>query len=130
MSGPLRQVRVDKWLWAARFFKTRALATAAVGGGKVHVNGERVKPSRAIREGDELRIRRGPVELVVVVRGVADRRGPAPEARRLYEETVESVRARERLRTKRRLRSAFAPHPGHRPDKRQRRRIRRFTGKD
>jgi ribosome-associated heat shock protein Hsp15 len=90
-------VRVDKWLWAARFFKTRSLATEAVAGGKVEVAGERVKPARALREGDVVRVRIGPYEHEVVVRGLSDKRGPASAAQRLYEETAASRERRERL---------------------------------
>ncbi|MCC7194259.1 MAG: RNA-binding S4 domain-containing protein [Gemmatimonadaceae bacterium] len=88
---------MDKWLWAARFFKTRAQASEAVGGGKVEVGGERVKPARALRAGDVVRIRLGPYEYVVTVLSVSDKRGPAAVARTLYEETVESRERRERL---------------------------------
>ena len=83
MSG----VRADKWLWAARFFKTRGLAVEAISGGRVHVNGQRIKPAKDIAVGDELEISIGQSRYVVVVRGTADRRGPATEARKLYEET-------------------------------------------
>ncbi|HEX7233172.1 MAG TPA: S4 domain-containing protein [Candidatus Binatia bacterium] len=88
------EVRLDKWLWAARFFKTRALAAEAAGGGKVEINGERAKPSRIVRLGDRLRIRRGSFEWTVIVKDSARLRGPAPEAQRLYEDTAESARQR------------------------------------
>ena len=78
------RVRIDKWLWAARFFKTRSLAAQAVAGGKVHINGARIKPARMVQAGDELRIRRGEVEFVVIVQDVAEKRGPAKEAQLLY----------------------------------------------
>ncbi len=122
-------VRIDKWLWAARFFKTRSLAQAAVEGGKVHVNGMRVKPARRVHPGDRLEITRGWEHFEVVVRGLSERRGPAREAQRLYEETLESRRRREREAEARRLARIASPAPGHRPDKRSRRQIRRFTGK-
>jgi ribosome-associated heat shock protein Hsp15 len=122
-------VRIDKWLWAARFFKTRSLAQAAVEGGKVHVNGQRVKPARRVCPGDRLEITRGFEHFEVVVRDVAERRGPAREAQRLYEETPDSRQRREREAEARRLARAATPAPVHRPDKRSRRRIRRFTGK-
>ena len=86
------KVRIDKWLWAARFFKTRSMAAQAVSGGKVHLNGARIKPARIVQKGDELRIRRGEVEFVVIVQDIADRRGPAREAQLLYEETEASIR--------------------------------------
>jgi ribosome-associated heat shock protein Hsp15 len=120
------KVRLDKWLWAARFFKTRALAAEAVDGGKVHVNGARVKPARALRVGDELEIRRGEERFVVRVSALSERRGPAPEAQRLYEETEASRTAREAERAQRRLLAAAAPAPAHRPNKQERRRIVRF----
>jgi ribosome-associated heat shock protein Hsp15 len=115
---------VDKWLWAARFFKTRGLATEAVLGGHVHVNGTRVKPARDVRVGDTLQIRVGTSEWTVDVRGLADRRGPASVARDLYEERPESREARERAALQRRL----APPPlgadlGARPTKQDRRRL-------
>ncbi len=122
-------MRLDKWLWAARFFKTRGLAQAAVEGGKVHVNGARAKPARRVRPGDRLEITRGFEQFEVVVQGLAGRRGPAAEARRLYAETPGSLARREREHEARRLARAAAPAPAHRPDKRDRRRIRRFTGK-
>jgi ribosome-associated heat shock protein Hsp15 len=91
-------VRLDKWLWAARFYKTRAAATAAVAGGKVQLNGERPKPAKTLRPGDGVRIRLGPYEHHVVVRGLAEKRGPASAAQRLYEETPESLAARRKGR--------------------------------
>lgn len=122
--------RIDKWLWAARFFKTRALAAEAVNGGKVHVDGERVKPARNLRAGDRLRITRGHEVRDVVVRGLNAQRRPAVEAQRLYEETPESLARREADAEQRRLLRAAMPHTDVRPDKRQRRHIRRFIGKD
>jgi ribosome-associated heat shock protein Hsp15 len=117
-------VRVDKWLWAARLLKTRSLAAEAVKGGRVQVNGARVKPSREVGPGDEIEVTIGQLRRVVVVRGVAERRGPAKEAVLLYEETPESVAARERARELARLQ---APPPGAdlgmRPTKRDRRRL-------
>jgi ribosome-associated heat shock protein Hsp15 len=91
------RVRLDKWLWAARFFKTRSLATEAVAGGKVEVNGERAKPAKAVKTGDEIRLRLGPYEHVLIVRQLGERRGPASVAQTLYEETQASREARERL---------------------------------
>ncbi|HEY0343706.1 MAG TPA: RNA-binding S4 domain-containing protein [Solirubrobacteraceae bacterium] len=117
-------VRIDKWLWAARLLKTRSLAAEAVKGGRVQVNGQRVKPSREVGPGDELEVTIGQVRRTVVVRGVAERRGPAKEAVLLYEETPESRAARELLAEQRRLTS---PPPGAdlgmRPTKRDRRRL-------
>ncbi|MGW8160922.1 MAG: RNA-binding S4 domain-containing protein [Desulfobulbales bacterium] len=125
------KVRSDKWLWAARFFKTRSMAGQAVSGGKVHVNGARVKPARLVQPGDELRIRRGEYEFVVIVQEVSEKRKPAKEAQLLYEETAVSVRQRETLREQKRLEAASRMYgPVKRPDKRARRQIRNFTGKD
>ncbi len=95
MSGGDGSLRVDKWLWAARFFKTRGLAAEAIDAGRVSVNGERAKPSKAVKAGDLLVIRRPPYEHAVKVLGVSDRRGPAPQAQALYEETPESRARRE-----------------------------------
>src|SRR5438874_8741260 len=121
-------VRVDKWLWAARLVKTRGLAVEAVGGGRVHVNGERVKPSRDVRVGDRLEITLGQVRREVIVRGISARRGPAREAALLYEETPESVAARERQAAERR--AARPPQPGGpRPTKRDRRRLQAARGR-
>jgi ribosome-associated heat shock protein Hsp15 len=117
-------VRVDKWLWAARLFKTRALAVAAVRGGRVEANGRSIRPSKDIRPGDRLEIATGPARISLVVLATSARRGPASEAALLYEETAESRAARERLAAERRL--AQAPHPlrgGGRPTKRDRRRM-------
>ncbi|MDQ2693916.1 MAG: ribosome-associated heat shock protein Hsp15 [Pseudomonadota bacterium] len=120
-------VRLDKWLWAARFFKTRSQAAEAVSGGKVHVNQQRARPSRIVQVGDTLSIRRGPWEFVVVVQGLTRQRGPAREAARLYEETAASRQRREALAEQRRLEATAAPQPGPRPSKKDRRRIIRFT---
>jgi ribosome-associated heat shock protein Hsp15 len=125
-SAGAAAVRVDKWLWAARFFKTRALAAAAVDGGKVEVAGQRVKPARHVHMGEEVRVRLGPFVHAVIVRGLSDRRGPASVAHQLYEETAESRATRERLAWQ--LRHA-APviEPGEgRPTKRDRRTLERF----
>lgn len=131
MSSPSEElrVRIDKWLWAARFFKTRVLATAAVEGGKVHVNGERVKPSRQVRCGDELRIQKGTETFVIDVQALALQRGSAERARTLYAERDASVAARQALRDERRLQVASEPVPGGRPDKRSRREWQRLRGR-
>jgi ribosome-associated heat shock protein Hsp15 len=119
-------VRVDKWLWAARFYKTRSLAADAVDGGKVYVNGDRAKPAKAVKPGDELRLRLGPYEHIVIVRGTSERRGPAPEAQRLYEETAASREAREKLHWQlTKAAPAIDPAPG-RPTKQDRRALERF----
>jgi len=125
---PLGHLRIDKWLWAARFYKSRSLAAQAVEGGKVKLNGERVKPARDVRPGDSVEVRSGELQCQVEVRAVSPRRGPAPEAAKLYAETGESRARREHMLLMRRA----GPHPGHhargRPTKRDRRMIRRFTG--
>jgi ribosome-associated heat shock protein Hsp15 len=113
-------MRVDRWLWTARFFKTRPLAAAAVTGGRVHVNGVAVKPSREIGPGDRLEISLGPVRRTVIVRGTAERRVSAAAAAALYEETRESIAARERQSALRRLGGPV--NLGARPTKRDRRR--------
>jgi len=125
----LDSLRVDKWLWAARFFKTRSLAAEAVEGGKVHLNGARVKPAHAVRAGDELTIRRGPYETVVIVRGVSERRGPAEQAQTLYEETEASQAAREALAAQLRLERGPAFQSDDRPSKKERRDIQNFKRK-
>lgn len=129
-SGASPKVRLDKWLWAARFFKTRALATDAVNGGKVHVNGGRVKPARTVHVGDRIEVTRGALNMTIDVRGVTDRRGPAREAEQLYVETEASRKAREHRAQERRLARQTRPAPVRRPDKRERRQIRKVTGKE
>jgi ribosome-associated heat shock protein Hsp15 len=113
-------MRVDKWLWTARLFKTRSLATEAARGGRVHLNGVAVKPSREVGEGDELALTVGPVRRTVIVRGAAERRVSAVEASKLYDETPESVVERERQAELRRLGGPI--DFGTRPTKRDRRR--------
>jgi ribosome-associated heat shock protein Hsp15 len=121
------RVRLDKWLWASRFFKTRTLAGEAVDGGKVHVNGERVKAARAVKPGDRLEIRRGAEVFEVRVLALSEHRGPAAAAQALYEESEASRTRREALAEQRRLLAASLPRTSGRPDKRSRRRIIRFT---
>lgn len=124
------KVRIDKWLWAARFFKTRSIASRAVSGGHVHVNGQRIKPSRPVQVGDELNIRRGLTEFVVVVQSLSGKRGPATVARTLYQETEKSIKLREMSAQQKRLENIAGNGPVRRPDKRDRRKIRKFTRKD
>jgi len=127
MSQQEEPIRIDKWLWAARFFKTRSLAAEAVSGGKVEINGERAKPSRIVRAGDKLCVRRGPYEWIIVVKEVSRLRGPAPQAQRLYDETEESLRQRQAIVAQSQLeRPPEFDAPG-RPTKRDRREIARFT---
>ena len=122
----METVRIDKWLWAARFFKTRSAATDAVVGGRVHVNDARVKPSREVKAGDTVEIRAGQLQWTVVVRGVADKRGPASVARTLYDETPDSLAARERRIAELRLSRPIGADLGARPTKQDRRRIEAF----
>ncbi len=120
--------RIDKWLWAARFYRTRSLAAQAVEGGKVRLNGERLKPGKNVKPGDEIEIRSGELQWIVEVRAVALRRGPASEAALLYAEREDSRQKREHMIAMRRA----GPHPAQdmrgRPTKRDRRMLRRFTG--
>jgi ribosome-associated heat shock protein Hsp15 len=120
------KLRVDKWLWAARFFKTRARAKEAIDGGKVKIDGDRVKPSREIQPGDELVIRQGWDEKIVVVRALSNRRGGAPDAALLYQETEASVEARELAAAQRKSASVMHEPRAGRPTKRDRRQIHRF----
>src|SRR4051794_3928148 len=119
-DGAVESTRLDKWLWAARLVKTRGLAVEAISGGRVHVNDARVKPSKEVRIGDRLDVTIAQIRREVIVRGIADRRGPAREAALLYEETAESRERRERLAADRRL---SPPPVGPRPTKRDRRRL-------
>ncbi len=129
MSGAPEPVRIDKWLWAARFFKTRALAVEAIGGGKVDLNGERAKPSRVLKPGDQVRVRLGPFEHVVTVLALARLRGPAAKAALLYQEDPASRARRLALAEAHRLaRESFRAGEG-RPSKKERREIERFKKK-
>ena len=130
MSADLDSTRLDNWLWAARFFKTRGLAAEAIDGGKVQVNGERAKRAKGVHAGDRVRIRQGPIEYTVTVRGVSDRRGSAAIAHELYEELPESREARERRALQLKALNAAFPNEGVRPTKRDRRRLGRFRGED
>ena len=121
------EVRLDKWLWAARFYKTRALAGAAVGGGKVQLQGQRGKPSHRVAPGERYELRRGQDLVEVVVTGLSARRGSASDAAELYAETDASVARRARESEQRRLAAMSRPRPAARPDKKQRRQIRRFN---
>jgi ribosome-associated heat shock protein Hsp15 len=121
--------RLDKWLWAARFYKTRSLAVEAINGGKVHLNNSRVKPSRNIKPNDILTISKPPYEHVIVVQALAIRRGPATEAQSLYEETQESVSKREQLKEQLKDQPLGFRVDKGRPNKRDRRNIIKFTRK-
>ena len=124
-AGPAR-LRIDKWLWAARFFKTRSLAKAAVEGGKVHCNGERCKCSRELEVGFELQIRQGFDEKTVIVKALDDHRRGAPEAARLYEETPASIASREAASLQRKAQNAMMEVHSGRPSKQDRRKIHQF----
>lgn len=116
--------RIDRWLWFARFFKSRSLAAAAVRRGQVYVNGERVKPARVVKSGDELRITRGGDEFQVRITAVPTRRGPASQARLSFEEDPGSVARREQMSAARAAESRLIPRTPGRPDKRTRRLLR------
>ena len=115
-------MRIDKWLWAARLVKTRALSAEAVNGGRIQLNGQRTKPSKDVHPGDRVEVNLGQIGRTVIVRGTAERRGPAGEAALLYEETAESLAARERHAAQRRLAGPPPENLGGRPTKRDRRR--------
>lgn len=124
------RLRVDKWLWAARFFKTRSLAKAAIEGGKVQIGGQRIKVSREISVGEELRIRQGWDERDVIVEALSDQRRGAPEANNLYRETAASIERRQQSTQARKLAGGMIERPARRPDKRARRQIHRFRDWD
>ena len=120
----MEKLRVDKWLWAARFYKTRSLATEEIGKGRVEVNGTQVKPARDLKPGDTVTLRQGAVTRTVVVKGLTNMRGPAPVAQQLYEETADSVKARQQAAEQRRLSPEPAQSIEHgRPTKRGRREL-------
>ncbi len=121
-------MRLDKWLWAARFFKTRSLATQAIENGRVRLNGERVKPAREVRPGDRLDLHVGDADWQVSVRGLSMQRSPAPVAQQLYEEDPESQARRLQQISDRKLAASPAATIKGRPTKRDRRQIHRFTG--
>ena len=122
----LEKLRIDKWLWAARFFKTRSLAKAAIEGGKVQLAGQRVKVSREIAVGDQLRIRQGWDEREIIVKALSDQRRGAPEAQALYAETEASIERREAEAAARKAAGGMIERPVRRPSKRERRQIHRF----
>ncbi|SNY71884.1 ribosome-associated heat shock protein Hsp15 [Enterobacter sp. CC120223-11] len=123
-------VRLDKWLWAARFYKTRAVAREMVEGGKVHYNGQRSKPSKVVEMNATLTLRQGNDERTVIIRGITEQRRPATEAVLLYEETAESIEKREKMALARKLNALTMPHPDRRPDKKERRDLMRFKHGD
>lgn len=123
---PSQDVRLDKWLWAARFYKTRALAREMIEGGKVHYNGQRSKPSKVIELNATLTLRQGNDERTVIVKGITEQRRPAAEATELYEETAESIEKREKMALARKMNALTMPHPDRRPDKKERRDLMKF----
>lgn len=125
-TSELKQVRLDKWLWAARFYKTRSVARAMIDGGKVQYNGQRSKPSKMVEVGAEVKLRQGNDEKIVTIEKISDTRRGAPEAQLLYQETAQSIELRERHAQMRKLNAFDSPSPIKRPDKKQRRDIMRF----
>ena len=121
-----RGIRLDKWLWAARFYKTRAAARDMIDGGKVHYNGQRTKPSKLVEVGAEVRLRQGNDEKTIIVNALSAQRRGAGEAQALYQETDESVTKREAISQARKLNALTMPHPDRRPDKKERRTLIKF----
>lgn len=127
---PVEAVRLDKWLWAARIYKTRALAREMIEGGKVHYNGQRSKPGKVVELNATLLLRQGNEERTIVVKGITEQRRPASEAVALYEETAESIEKREEMALARKMNALTMPHPDRRPDKKERRDLMRFKHGD
>ncbi|AUP76220.1 ribosome-associated heat shock protein Hsp15 [Kosakonia oryzendophytica] len=123
---PAQDIRLDKWLWAARFYKTRAIAREMIEGGKVHYNGQRSKPSKIVELNATLTLRQGNDERTVIIKGITEQRRPADEAVALYEETAESIEKREKMTLARKLNALTMPHPDRRPDKKERRDLMKF----
>ena len=119
-------VRLDKWLWAARFYKTRTLAKEMIDGGKVHYNGQRTKPNKIVEVGATLKLRQGNKEKEVVILALSDQRRGSPEAQLLYRETEQSLANREKLAIARKMNALSMPHPDRRPDKKERRDLLKF----
>ena len=127
-KAEITAVRIDKWLWAARFFKSRSLANDAVSGGKVHLSGQRVKPSRAVHVGDTLQVRQGYDEKVITITNLSEKRVSATLAALLYQETIESINKREADKQQRL--STSTPRPNKKPNKKERRQIIGFRDKE
>lgn len=127
---PVEAIRLDKWLWAARIYKTRALAREMIEGGKVHYNGQRSKPGKVVEQGATLTLRQGNDERTLLVKGITEQRRPASEAVALYEETAESIEKREKMALARKMNALTMPHPDRRPDKKERRDLMRFKHGD
>ncbi|WED21923.1 ribosome-associated heat shock protein Hsp15 [Vibrio sp. JC009] len=126
MTTNTETVRLDKWLWAARFYKTRSIARNMVDGGKVHYNNQRSKPSKIVELGAVISLRQGNEEKTVIIEKISDQRRGAPEAQTLYRETEESIKKREENSVKRKLNALNSPSPDRRPDKKQRRDLIKF----
>nr|WP_314741984.1 ribosome-associated heat shock protein Hsp15 [uncultured Haemophilus sp.] len=120
------EVRLDKWLWAARFYKTRSIAKAMIEGGKVHYNGQRAKTSKAVEVGATIKLRQGNEEKEILVVALSDQRRSAPEAQLLYQETEKSVKQREAIAFARKANALSMPHPDRRPNKKERRKLVKF----
>jgi ribosome-associated heat shock protein Hsp15 len=129
-AGGPGAARIDRWLFAVRLYKSRALAARAVSGGRVHLNGERVRAAHEVRRGDALSLMRGAVEFACTVSAIPVRRGPAAAAGRCYEETPASVARRAEFAQRMKLAAALTPRPAERPDKRERRELRRLRGRN
>ena len=127
---PVEAVRLDKWLWAARIYKTRALAREMIEGGKVHYNGQRSKPGKVVELNATLMLRQGNDERTIVVKGITEARRPASDAVALYEESAESIEKREKVALARKMNALTMPHPDRRPDKKERRDLMRFKHGD
>ncbi|NDL64471.1 ribosome-associated heat shock protein Hsp15 [Acerihabitans arboris] len=125
-DGRDEAIRLDKWLWAARFYKTRAIAREMVEGGKVHYNGQRTKPGKVMESGAEITLRQGDDERTVVALTLTAQRRPAGEAQQLYQETAQSVAKREKLAAARKINAQNMTHPDRRPDKKERRNLIKF----
>ncbi|MDG3086850.1 ribosome-associated heat shock protein Hsp15 [Vibrio hannami] len=126
MNVTTEAVRLDKWLWAARFYRTRSIARNMVDGGKVHYNDQRTKPSKIVEIGAQIRLRQGNEEKTVIIEKISDKRRGAPEAQTLYRETDESIARREEDNMKRKMNALHSPSPDRRPDKKQRRDLIKF----
>ena len=126
MTNATEQIRLDKWLWAARFYKTRSLAREMIDGGKVHYNGQRSKPSKIVEIGAMLKLRQGNDEKEVIVTALSDQRRGAPEAQLLYQETEKSIQEREKIAFARKANALSMPHPDRRPNKKERRDLIKF----
>ncbi len=129
LDKTLESVRLDKWLWAARFFKSRKLASEAISGGKVHLGGARVKPSRAVKTGDQLEITRDGYRYSITVQGLNDKRRPAKEAQLLYQETEQSIRAREQEQQLRKMNNASVHQSDRKPNKKERREMQKWRNR-